>query len=59
MDSGSIGQAPLVGVLAGIAVFSFLARRIEVAEVSHFESDRRRLFRTVTSEEMRQSQIKY
>lgn len=41
---------PMIGVLAGIAVFSFLARRIEVAKVYHFESDRRRLFRTVISE---------
>jgi len=37
---------PLIGVLIGVAVFSFLARRIEVAKVYHFESDRRRLFRT-------------
>jgi aquaporin Z len=37
---------PLIGVLVGIAVFSFLAKRIEVAKVYHFESDRRRLFRT-------------
>ncbi len=36
---------PLMGVLVGIAAFSFLARRIEVAKVYHFESDRRRLFR--------------
>jgi aquaporin Z len=41
---------PLIGVLAGIAVFSFLARRIEVAKLYHFESDRRRLFHTFTSE---------
>jgi aquaporin Z len=46
---------PLIGVLIGGAVFSFLARRIEVAKVYHFESDRRRLFRTITSEEERQS----
>lgn len=37
---------PLIGVLVGIAMFSFLAKRIEVAKVYHFESDRRRLFRT-------------
>lgn len=42
---------PLVGVLVVIAVFSFLARRIEVAKGYHFESDRRRLFRTMTSSE--------
>ena len=41
---------PLIGVLIGIAAFSFLARRIEVAKLYHFESDRRRLFRTITSE---------
>ncbi|HMK38539.1 MAG TPA: aquaporin [Bacteroidota bacterium] len=40
---------PLAGVLAGIAIFSFLARRIEVAKLYYFESDRRRLFRTVSS----------
>jgi len=40
---------PMIGTLAGVAVFSFLARRIEVAKVYHFESDRRRLFRTITS----------
>jgi aquaporin Z len=40
---------PLIGVLVGIAAFSFLAKRIEVAKLYHFESDRRRLFRTVTS----------
>ena len=31
---------------AGILVFSFLAKRIEVAKLYHFESDRRLLFRT-------------
>lgn len=40
---------PLIGAVAGIAVFSFLAKRIEVAKVYRFESDRRRLFRTVGS----------
>jgi len=42
---------PLIGVLGGIGVFSFLAKRIEVAKVYHFESDRRRLFRTVAAPE--------
>ncbi len=46
---------PLIGVLVGIAVFSLLARRIEVAKVYHFESDRRRLFRTFTAEQDRRS----
>ena len=40
---------PLIGVLVGVAVFSFLAKRIEVAKVYHFESDRRRLFRVGAS----------
>ena len=35
---------PLIGVLIGVAGFSFLARRIEVAKLYHFESDPRRLF---------------
>ena len=38
---------PLIGMLVGVFVFSFLAKRIEVAKVYRFESDRRRLFRTV------------
>jgi aquaporin Z len=42
---------PLIGVLIGIAAFSFLAKRIEVAKLYHFESDRRRLFRAITSTE--------
>jgi len=37
---------PLVGMLVGVAIFSFLAKRIEVAKLYHFESDRRRLFHT-------------
>ena len=40
---------PLLGVVVGIVVFSFLAKRIEVAKVYHFESDRRRLFRTTAT----------
>jgi aquaporin Z len=35
---------PLIGMLAAILVCSRLARRIEVAKLYHFESDRRRLF---------------
>ena len=38
---------PLVGMFLAILVFSFLAKRIEVAKLYHFESDRRRLFRTM------------
>jgi aquaporin Z len=35
---------PMIGALAAILVCSSLARRIEVAKLYHFESDRRRLF---------------
>jgi aquaporin Z len=35
---------PLIGTLAAILVCSSLAKRIEVAKLYHFESDRRRLF---------------
>ena len=35
---------PLIGTLAAVLVFSFLAKRIEVAKLYHFESDRRQLF---------------
>jgi len=35
---------PMLGMLAAILVCSSLARRIEVAKLYHFESDRRRLF---------------
>ena len=35
---------PLTGTLVAVLVFSSLARRIEVAKLYHFESDRRRLF---------------
>ena len=35
---------PLIGVAAGILVCAFLARRIEVAKLYHFDQDRRRLF---------------
>ena len=37
---------PLIGTLVAILVFSFLAKRIEVAKLYHFESDRRRFFYT-------------
>ena len=40
---------PVVGTVVAILVFSFLAKRIEVAKVYHFESDRRRLFRTTVT----------
>jgi aquaporin Z len=36
---------PLLGMLAGILSCSFLAGRIEVAKLYHFESDQRRFFR--------------
>ena len=35
---------PLAGTVAAIVVCSSLARRIEVAKLYHFESDRRRIF---------------
>jgi aquaporin Z len=35
---------PMAGMLVAIAVCSSFARRIEVAKLYHFESDRRRLF---------------
>ena len=35
---------PVLGMLIAIVAFSSLARRIEVAKLYHFESDRRRLF---------------
>ena len=35
---------PLTGALVAVVVFGSLARRIEVAKLYHFESDRRRLF---------------
>ena len=38
---------PLIGTFLAILVFSFLAKRIEVAKLYHFESDRRRIFRTM------------
>ena len=37
---------PLIGMLAGILSCSFLAKRIEVAKIYHFESDKRRFFKT-------------
>jgi aquaporin Z len=39
---------PVIGTLAAILACSFLAKRIEVAKLYHFESDRRRLFHTGT-----------
>ncbi len=36
---------PLLGMLAGILCCSFLAKRIEVAKLYHFESDQRRFFK--------------
>jgi aquaporin Z len=38
---------PLIGTFLAILLFSFLAERIEVAKLYHFESDRRRMFRTM------------
>jgi aquaporin Z len=36
---------PLLGMLAGIFSLSFLAKRIEVAKIYHFDSDKRRFFK--------------
>ena len=35
---------PMIGMLAAVAAFSSFAKRIEVAKLYHFETDRRRLF---------------
>ncbi len=43
---------PIIGTFLAILVCSFLAKRIEVAKLYHFESDRRRFFRTSTSQEV-------
>ena len=40
---------PFIGTLVAILVFSSFAKRIEVAKLYHFESDRRRLFRRMAS----------
>jgi len=39
---------PLTGAFVSTLACSFLAKRIEVAKLYHFESDRRRIFRTGT-----------
>ena len=43
------GTGPLIGMLLSVIAFSFLANRIETAKLYHFESDRRRFFRTEAS----------
>ena len=40
----------MLGMVAAIIVCSSLARRIEVAKLYHFESDRRRLFRRMAGQ---------
>ena len=40
---------PVIGTLVAILACSFLAKRIEVAKLYHFESDRRRFFHTSKS----------
>jgi aquaporin Z len=40
---------PLVGMVLAVLCCSFLARRIEVAKLYHFDSDRDRLFRRMAS----------
>jgi glycerol uptake facilitator-like aquaporin len=44
---GCVG--PCLGTLLAILVFSALAKRIEVAKLYHFESERRRLFHGMAS----------
>ena len=41
---------PFVGMLGGILSCSFLAQRIEVAKIYHFESDKRRFFKMQTKQ---------
>ena len=38
---------PLIGAVSAVIACSFLAKRIEVAKLYHFESDRRRIFRAL------------
>jgi aquaporin Z len=35
---------PLIGTLVAVVVFSFLAKRITVAKLYYFDSDRHRMF---------------
>ena len=43
---------PLIGTLAAILACSSFAKRIEVAKLYHFETDRRRLFRRMAARSM-------
>ena len=42
------GAGPLLGTLAATLACSYLAKRIEVARLYHFDSDRDRLMRRVS-----------
>ena len=44
---------PMAGMLIAIAVCSSFARRIEVAKLYHFESDRRHLFRRMAADSLK------
>ena len=46
---------PAAGMLLAILACSFLAKRIEVAKLYHFDSDRDRLFRRMTMQRVRGS----
>ena len=40
---------PMLGALAGIALFSFLGMKVEEAKLYHFENDQRKIFRATKS----------
>jgi aquaporin Z len=42
---------PILGTLASIALFSFLGMKVEEAKLYHFESEERRVFRNVKSQD--------
>jgi aquaporin Z len=43
------GAGPILGMLFAVLACSFLAKRIEVAKLYHFDSDRDRLFRRMAT----------
>jgi aquaporin Z len=47
-------SGPMAGMLVAILACSFLAKRIEVAKLYHFDSDRDRLFRRMAAPEARE-----
>ena len=46
---------PMIGMLAAIVLFASFAKRIEVAKLYHFESDRRRLFHRMAGDQSPQA----